>query len=402
MFNSSKLYSQENANILEELLDRKTAPFVEIMKIFFPDRAAKIDIDSYLIGLIKPGVIRDLINQIQPNILLCFFTQEYFYLLFAQRWLMWRGCCVVNIGEPQPEVYVNRLLSLLVDVGDLPTDIRRLPRLTNKDVVPTYYDDILDYNSATVKEVFFHEANYCASEPAYLTYFETINLITKSGYPQSSLKKHVKKKACMFLEVATENTRNTDQLKKISSIECLREANCGNASYKTRYIGLERLKQETIEELFKGKTVRIKDKAHYRRKLEVQVTDIESKFHTQRYIISCVQRLQDGTPEPSNEFKLKDTWYLREDIHALILELEAAKEKSNIPDRLDNTPPSEPKSNQIISKEIVYAHIKELPEERRKKLIQILQNGGNPDQRNECIKEDVAYGRNRHRTQELY
>jgi hypothetical protein len=313
VFNSSKLYSQENANILEELLDRKTAPFVEIMKIFFPDRVAKIDIDSYLIGLIKPGVIRDLINQIQPNILLCFFTQEYFYLWFVQRWLTWRGCCVVNIGEPQPEVYVNRLLSFLIDMGDLPPDI------------PAYYDDIFDYNSATVKEIFFHEANYCSSEPAYLTYFETINLITKSGYPQSSLKKYVKKKACMFLEVATENTRNSDQLKKISSIECLREANCGNASYKTRYIGLERLKQETIEELFKGKTVRIKDKAHYRRKLEVQVTDIESKFHTQRYIVSCVQRVQDGTPELSNEFKLKDTWYLSQDIHALILEAEKNK-----------------------------------------------------------------------------
>src|SRR5690606_34340654 len=111
----------------------------------------------------------------------------------------------------------------------------------------------------------------------------------------------------------------------------------------------------------------------------------ESKFHLQRYIVACVQRMQDGTVKVSNECELKDTLLLREEIEELIST--DAREISNI----DKSAIAETKSNQKISKETVYNHFKELPEERRKKLIQTLQNGENTDQRMECIMNDVDY-----------
>lgn len=343
IFNRSKFYSQKNANIIEKLLDRKIVPFIEIMKIFFPHRVIN-DIDSFLMNLMQPGATRDLINHIQPNFLLRF-TQESFYLLFAQRWLIWRKHCVANIGESHPQICANNFLSFLIDVGELPAEIRRLPRLTNKQVTPAYYDDIFDYSTAKAEEIIFHSANYCDSEPVILTYFEAIKLITQKGYPESLLRNGIIEKEACFLRVNSKDTR-TEQLKNIFNLDYFREANSGNALYKTRYKGYERLKKETIEELFNGKTisvktipiedVNIKDKydveikakdndgnpifgTYIGKSLEVQTTDIETKLHLKRRILSCIQRMPDGTTKQSYEFRLKDTWYLQEYIEALIL-----------------------------------------------------------------------------------
>lgn len=344
IFNWNKIYSQENAKILEELLDRETASFIEFMEIFFTDHVAKPDIYSYLVKLIQPGAIRDLNNQIQQN-LLSFLTQDYFFLCFVQRWLEWCMCLILNVGELQPEVHVARFLFLLIDTGALPVDIRRLPRLVKKDVISTYYEDILNYNSATVEEIISHSANYSNSEPITLTYFEAVRRIKKSGFPESLLKNDAMKSTHCFLKVNPDDAY-TEQVNNIFNLEHFREANSGTPSYKTRYKELERLKQETIEQLFNGKTIRIKAirledlnlqnkhetkirakdskgnpifGTYTTKSLEVQSTDIETKFHLKRRIASCIQRTPDGTTKQSYEFQLKDSCYLQDYIEALII-----------------------------------------------------------------------------------
>lgn len=341
VFNWNKFYSQKNANILEVLLDRKTAPFVEIMKIFFPNHVAKLDIDSYLVCLIQSNLIHGLINHmVSLNIPLCFFTEEYFYLWFGQ---MWGRYYIANIGEPEPEVYTETIFSLLIGSGALPTEIRRLPRLATKDISPTYYENILDYDSATDEDIISHEVNYCSEEPLTLTYFEAIKFITQHGCPDALLKNSNQEgTVSVCLEVPQEYVRNNRQLRQVSTnLAILREANCGNASYKKRYKGLERLKKEVVDNLFQGKTVstktvgiehlNTKDRqgkdikmqgmygTYIAKSLEVQTTDIETKYHLKRRIIACVQRMQDSTTKISNEFELKDTRWLQEDLSVLIL-----------------------------------------------------------------------------------
>lgn len=55
------------------------------------------------------------------------------------------------------------------------------------------------------------------------------------------------------------------------------------------------------------------------RKIGVQTTDIETKYHLQRHIKSCIQIEENGLDHASNNCQLKDTVYLLEDIEALII-----------------------------------------------------------------------------------
>lgn len=340
IFNHSKIYSQENANILEALLERKVVPFIEIVSIFFPNRVAELDIDSYLADLIQTEAIHPVINDmLSLNIPLCFFTREYFYFQFG---VIWGKYYITNIGEPESKIYTDNIISLLIQNGDLPEAIRRLPRLANKEILSAYYDDLLDYKSSTDEEIIFCEANYCPSEPRTLTHFESIKLLAEHGLEESLLRN-----IPLYLRVKGEYVRNNRQLRQSSNFTLLREANCGNASYKKRYKDIERLHDETSDNLYQGQIIRIKtsdriyqgqaihiktigiekikngDGNHtygtsIARSLEVQTTDLETKFHLKRQIISCGQRMPDGTYR--NQFELKNTCRLREDVEALILE----------------------------------------------------------------------------------
>ena len=183
IFNHSKIYSQENANILEALFERKAVPFIEIVNIFFPNRFAELDIDSYLADLIQTEAIHPVINDmLSLNIPLCFFTREYFYFQFG---VIWGKYYITNIGELQPNIYTDRIISLLIQNGDLPEAVCRLPRLANKEILPAYYDDLLDYKSSTDEEIIFCEANCCPSEPRILTHFESIKLLAEHGLEES-------------------------------------------------------------------------------------------------------------------------------------------------------------------------------------------------------------------------
>jgi hypothetical protein len=326
IFNWKNIYSKENAKIVEMLLDKKIVPFVEIIEIFFPNDQSKSDINSYLMHLIQPGLIDRLTHNDMTllfNLPLEYFTYEYFYLWFAQ---MWEAYYIATLNEAQSKVYADKILSLMIDNGVLPAQICRLPRLNKEqigfDVIPDYYEKQWDYNSTTDDEIVFHVKNYCTATPLTLTYSEAISRVSQSGHPQSLIKTHAKdKKLPVYLQVPEDSVINDSQMKRLSrqSIEYFRESNCGNPSYSKRYNGLERLTQSSINTLFDGKTIRIKDNEHCMRKLAVQTTEIETKYHLQRYIKSCIQIAENGLNYASNDFQLKDTVYLLEDIEVLII-----------------------------------------------------------------------------------
>lgn len=207
------------------------------------------------------------------------------------------------------------------------------------------------YSAARIEAVIFHCTNYCALEPTMLTYNEAIKLITQSGPPESLLRNDAIKNGVCFLMVDPQDTR-TQKLKNTYNLDDFPETNNSNGSYKIRYKGYEQLNKETIEELFRGKTISTKaipiehinienrrnaaikaqDKdgnpifgTFIGRSLEVQTTDMETKNHLKRRILSCIQHMPDGAPKRFYEFRLKDTYYPQEYIEALISNLEAEK-----------------------------------------------------------------------------
>ncbi len=331
IFDWKKIYSKKNAVIVEMLLDRKIVPFDEIVCIFGIDTQS--DNNTYLIKLINPWrSTTELLNYILLlKITPPFFTQEYFYFQFCMTlfhdWTLLNHYYIPNLGKSHKmEVNVDKILSLMIREERLPIEICRLPRLKgdqfkNSELIPDYYEEQLDYNASTDKEIIFHARNYCPFEPITLTYYEVIKRITQNGHPESLLKtKAQEAKIAIYLQVSEESIINDSQMRRLSkqSLEYFRESNCGNPSYIKRYKGLERLMQNNIDTLFGGNIVHIKDNDHCIRMLSVQLTDIETKFHLQRYVKSCVQIEENGNKKASNNFQLKDTLYLLEDIDALI------------------------------------------------------------------------------------
>ena len=330
VFEWKNIYSIKNAAIIEMLLDRKVVPFDEIVCIFGID--TKFDNEIYLINLISPWhSTATLISSILPfKILISFLVQEYlcFQLCMAlcHDLALLKHYYIPNLGENQRSVVISdKILSLMISKKILPTEICRLPRLKNEpsciNIIPDYYEDHLDYNSAANHEIVFYCKNYCSTEPLTLTYSEAIKRMTKYGHPESLLKIHAKNKSVgVYIQVAEESILTDDQMKRTStqSIAYFLNANSGNPSYKKRYKGLERLALADVNALFNGKSIFIKD-YDIRNSLAVQATDIETKYHLQRYIKLCITNDSNGQKNESNKFQLKDSVYIEEDIGAIIL-----------------------------------------------------------------------------------
>jgi len=325
VFNWENVYAVENAAILEILLDRKVVPFCELVEIFFPNDTEKLDDYSYLINLIRPWEWIDALWGIMCQDILSFelplsyFTKEYFYFWFCY---MLQEYYIPNFGEAQLQVYTDKILARMIREGILPAEICRLPRL-NKDsigftVIDNYYEKILDYNISSIDEIVRHEVN-CSLEPVTLTYIEAIKRLEQNGCPKSLIEIYARQeKNSVYLQVADESINYCHQMRQFAkqSIEYFSTANCGNPFYKKRYRRLERLTQNTVDKLFNGVPIHIKNDISSG--LKVQTTDIETKYHLERYIKSCVQIEENGIKKSSNVFQLKDTIYIQEDIEALI------------------------------------------------------------------------------------
>ncbi len=164
IFNWENIYAGENATILEMLLDKKIVLFSELMEIFFPNDTEKSNGYSYLLDLIRPWELpASLWNMVVCDMFalklpLSCFDKRYFYFWFCS---IMQHYYIPNLGETKPQIYTDKILALMIREGVLPTEICRLPRLSKEIIgfspIPNYYEIILDYNTATAKEVVNHK-----------------------------------------------------------------------------------------------------------------------------------------------------------------------------------------------------------------------------------------------------
>jgi len=335
VFSWEKICSSENAALLESLLDKKVVPYNELIELFFPNDAKKFDGYSFLLNLIRPWEwLESIWNTVIGNILafkllklpLSCFNEAYFYLCFCS---MVQHYYIPNFGEVNPQVYTDKILALMIREGLVPTEICRLPRL-DKDIIGfspihDYYETILDYNTATTEEIVNHIIN-CVPDPIPLTYSEAIKRLEKNECPTSLIALYAKQgKHFVYIQAAQDSISNCCQAKQFAkqSIDYYRVPNCGNPSYMKRYRGLERLTQSTVEALFEGKVISIKTNTI--QGLKVQATDIETKYHIERYIKSCIQVDKYGGNKLLNAFQVMATLHLEKDIDALIFDYHATK-----------------------------------------------------------------------------
>jgi len=306
VFDIENIYSKQNPIILEELLDRGTVSFDELLVKLNVQIANS---DQFLLDLISPGEwTHDHLNHDE----------------------MLREHYIPNFGEEGPRlVYVDKILPLMIRKNVLPREIVRLPRRdsasTNSQGIDDYYEHALSYEKSTIDEIIFHSINYSDIEPLALTYHEALARLEARGQPQSLLKKQATQLKILTYVAIAENSIKDDVRRRecfSQSIEIFRDQNCGNPLYLKRYKGLEALMPIDITSIFEGRIVQINDNTDCLRKLKVQSTDLESKFHLHRSIVSCVQFDRDGSRKYSTEFSLNDVLYLADDIDALILQAE--------------------------------------------------------------------------------
>ncbi len=169
----------------------------------------------------------------------------------------------------------------------------------------------------------------CAPNTIFLTHSEAIKRLEKNECPLSLITISAKQgKHALYLQVADEATIICQQMRQFSkqSIDYYRVPNCGNPSYTCRYPGVERLTQNTVEALLNGDVIHIKSDIFSG--LKVQATDIEAKYHMERYIKSCIQVDEYGANKSSNVFQMKSTLHLEKDIDAMIFDYHASKLRS--------------------------------------------------------------------------
>jgi len=135
----------------------------------------------------------------------------------------------------------------------------------------------------------------------------------------------------VYLGVGENSIIDRSQVRNLSaqSIDFFRDYNCGNPIYIKRYKGIEALELNQVLRLFEGNTIKIQDNELLHRRLEVQSTDLEKKYHLQRFITSCIQIENSDDKVKSKKFQLKDTLYLSDDIDALILFAKQSTQPTN-------------------------------------------------------------------------
>ena len=294
VFDWNNFHSEKNAKLIEDLLDRKTAPFTEIIKIFGLKNDAIKDADGYLRLILE-------------------FPSEF-----------------IN-GD---EVVIDKILPVLIKTGDLPTEICRLPRYKRQDInfgieiISDYYEKQCKYSVTLthvapelIDEIVKNEANYSPDIPITLTYSEAVKWLSDSRLPKSIIAKYAKERRIgVYLEVTDEHVYTTSVMHFCrQSITYFRLFNCGNPYYKLRHPGLERLQQTEIEILFGNQPIRIR--TEIRNYIGLQTTDLETKFHLQREIHY----------KAKNIFSLEDgVVFLKEDIEYIVRQ-EAGSAKNSKP-----------------------------------------------------------------------
>ncbi len=282
-FDYENLYTKENATIIENLLDRVRAPFDELISIFSLNIPDSVSSEEFLTDSIRM-VQEDPDKTIDKN-----------------------------------TVEVDKILPLLIKCGDIPVEICRLPRLSPEqidfNIIEDYYEREINYVTGTKEEIVNYRGKIADKQPTTLSFSEATARLAAAGLPLSLIKNST---LPMYLAVQKEDVITDNQSKSMSSqsITYFRQLNCGNPKYTKRYRGLERLTVKDSESLLNGDHLLIKTETrHY---LEVQTTDMETKFHLRRLIKPLVRTISKKEEKVINVIRPKDVCYLEQDINALI------------------------------------------------------------------------------------
>lgn len=320
-FDWENFYSQNNASLIEGLLDKgrepignicnmlytkKTSSYVsqnslkfnrmgdigykqaiEGLKKFTENNSNDIKLDSEML-IENKGLIK--LNHIQPGELSAKILSEEF------------------------SMYVGNALDGLVHEGLLPIEIYRLPRKPNEikglKLIPDYYEI---YDKDLLKKDFFF--NYPAEEPSYFTYEEL--LVRWKEYPKHNVYKfckknllgaYIKPKTCYSFTFSY-NFMHEIQSKTGFRKNHLRVLNCGNPLFTKRHDGFERLNSTIATNLiYDGKI----DLMHHSGIEFFQTTDIETKFYMRRKL---------AYDYPSFDIELKDLLFLSSEVEAVEQEI---------------------------------------------------------------------------------
>lgn len=316
-FDWANFYSEKNAKIIEIILDSDSISIAELSKRFFSRAAALLSSPS------KPSS-----STIADSAQILKFFQSLF-----EKWKdeIANGKRVLDpfketLCDPSDQ---NRAITeatflkpewaiqTLLGEGFFPKELKRLPRLIAENIYseinPNYYESYgYEYgkgDSQSLIKIIQSKENYEDRTPRYLSY-EKLKKRWKDKAENEISSLCFENKLTAYLPVSEKDVSSSLSNDHLS---ICRQKNCGNPSYSKRYKGLEKLilkeipvnRGRDLEALW---TSSIKIKSDITLNINLQSTDIETKFHIQRVLVSSTfSRKKD---ESTNEIKKEDLVFL--------------------------------------------------------------------------------------------
>jgi hypothetical protein len=290
-FDWDNFYIESNAKIIENLLDRDSISIAELSTSFFP-RSVSFPSDPQ--GFCPQAATT-------PDEILKFFKNEFeswesnrFEAMLSNSTEINRSIRGALLIKSEPAVQI------LLNAGLLPKEIKRLPRFFSQqidfEINPTYYESYGykygEHIDAALKDIIKSKANYYSQTPRYLSYTELKEKWINMGKANNEIAVLcLEKKLNAYLHVAEKHVIISFQDQHIS---ICRQKNCGNSSYLKRYEGLEKLIIRDnplghccdLNNLFSSDSSSIQIRNDIRHSIDLQSTDIETKFHIQRKLSS--------------------------------------------------------------------------------------------------------------------
>lgn len=306
-------YSEKNARIIEELIDRYAITIDELTIILFP-RARHFNAGAKDFDPKKSTAPEEIIKSFNATFTIWHENPEIYTYEFDK--------ILVNAGDRDKIVRGTTLLrpeiaiSLLINNKLLPWELDRLPREAenkrNFKINPDYYSECADFFYKHPDEIIKFSSNCSDKWPKIVTYEELKDNCQQKGLNEDEIWQALFSNALGAYLKASESNIKTHRTHN-TCLSINRKLNCGNPFYLTRYAGLERLVVNEDDSHISLKKLRINESIplRYSKKRRIvletylQTTDLESKFHIQRTLQSF---------NGKDEIKIRDLVFLEGEV----------------------------------------------------------------------------------------
>ena len=269
-FNWDNFYCKHNATIIENLLDRETVKFGELVDLFFPRlvEGEKTITKQVVIELFETKLgewRRELIKAWPAYFLYSFIPETIAQLDSSFMSVLYK----LSVFSPLPilivsaenyfddlknntEIFVDPILALLVTHNLLPDELRRLPRLSQEQcgflINKNYYPELDTLINDGIEE---SPINSIAAMPVLLNYEELKETENKFKTENDIFKDLLANNIGAYIKVKPECVFSTS-IRFVSRgyLSFYRRGNCGNPYYVKPYKFLERLSLEQVNELW--------------------------------------------------------------------------------------------------------------------------------------------------------